>query len=254
MRSARSSPVCGTQGDGAIVNVSSTAGKRPSARHAGLQRHEGRRALALASRGGSLRRATGSAATRSRPGPTLSPAWLADGGLADQAAGRSGKSREEVLEASRRAARSAGSRSREEIAAVIVFLCSEPGVLRDRRGLERGRRHRPGDPLTWVGGGGRRHCRRRVRGGGPRGGGAPAVAARRALVRDGRPSRSPRRSAELRTPFQRDRDRILHSKPFRRLKGKTQVFIDPAGDHYRTRMTHTLETTGIARASRGRCA
>src|SRR5262249_56227626 len=51
----------------------------------------------------------------------------------------------------------------------------------------------------------------------------------------------------LRTPFQRDRDRILHSKAFRRLKGKTQVFIDPAGDHYRTRMTHTLETTGIAR-------
>src|SRR5262245_19707871 len=51
----------------------------------------------------------------------------------------------------------------------------------------------------------------------------------------------------LRTPFQRDRDRILHSKPFRRLKGKTQVFIDPSGDHFRTRMTHTLETTGIAR-------
>jgi dGTPase len=51
----------------------------------------------------------------------------------------------------------------------------------------------------------------------------------------------------LRTPFQRDRDRILHSKAFRRLKGKTQVFIDPVGDHYRTRMTHTLETTAIAR-------
>src|SRR5437867_8411315 len=51
----------------------------------------------------------------------------------------------------------------------------------------------------------------------------------------------------LRTPFQRDRDRILHSKAFRRLKGKTQVFIDPAGGHFRTRMTHTLETTGIAR-------
>jgi dGTPase len=51
----------------------------------------------------------------------------------------------------------------------------------------------------------------------------------------------------VRTPFQRDRDRIVHSKPFRRLKGKTQVFIDPANDHYRTRMTHTLETTGIAR-------
>jgi dGTPase len=51
----------------------------------------------------------------------------------------------------------------------------------------------------------------------------------------------------LRTPFQRDRDRIVHSKPFRRLKGKTQVFIDPAGDHFRTRMTHTLETTAISR-------
>jgi dGTPase len=51
----------------------------------------------------------------------------------------------------------------------------------------------------------------------------------------------------VRTPFQRDRDRILHSKAFRRLKGKTQVFIDPAGDHYRTRMTHTLETTAVAR-------
>jgi dGTPase len=59
--------------------------------------------------------------------------------------------------------------------------------------------------------------------------------------------REPEDECSLRTPFQRDRDRIVHSKPFRRLKGKTQVFIDPAGDHYRTRMTHTLETTGIAR-------
>jgi dGTPase len=57
----------------------------------------------------------------------------------------------------------------------------------------------------------------------------------------------PERESDVRTPFQRDRDRIVHSKPFRRLKGKTQVFIDPSGDHYRTRMTHTLETTGIAR-------
>ena len=57
----------------------------------------------------------------------------------------------------------------------------------------------------------------------------------------------PEPESRLRTPFQRDRDRILHSKAFRRLKGKTQVFIDPAGDHYRTRMTHTLETTAIAR-------
>jgi dGTPase len=59
--------------------------------------------------------------------------------------------------------------------------------------------------------------------------------------------RRPEEDCLLRTPFQRDRDRILHSKAFRRLKGKTQVFIDPVGDHYRTRMTHTLETTAIAR-------
>jgi dGTPase len=51
----------------------------------------------------------------------------------------------------------------------------------------------------------------------------------------------------VRTPFQRDRDRIVHTKSFRRLMHKTQVFVDPAGDHYRTRLTHTLETTGISR-------
>ena len=57
----------------------------------------------------------------------------------------------------------------------------------------------------------------------------------------------PEEPCGVRTEFQRDRDRIVHSKPFRRLKGKTQVFIDPDGDHYRTRMTHTLETTAISR-------
>lgn len=57
----------------------------------------------------------------------------------------------------------------------------------------------------------------------------------------------PEADSPVRTSFQRDRDRILHSKPFRRLKHKTQVFIAPLGDHYRTRLTHTLEVTQIAR-------
>jgi dGTPase len=57
----------------------------------------------------------------------------------------------------------------------------------------------------------------------------------------------PEEDCGLRTPFQRDRDRIVHCKAFRRLKHKTQVFVAPEGDHYRTRLTHTLETTQISR-------
>ena len=59
--------------------------------------------------------------------------------------------------------------------------------------------------------------------------------------------RTPEPEDDLRTCYQRDRDRILHCKSFRRLKQKTQVFLSPEGDHYRTRLTHTLEVSQIAR-------
>lgn len=72
------------------------------------------------------------------------------------------------------------------------------------------------------------------------------------LAAGGSRSRDARRSKDdvpsaIRTAYQRDRDRIIHCKAFRRLKFKTQVFLSPDGDHYRTRLTHTLEVTQIAR-------
>ena len=68
------------------------------------------------------------------------------------------------------------------------------------------------------------------------------LSASEAALRD-----APISADDLRTPFQRDRDRILYSKAFRRLKHKTQCFLAPEGDHYRTRLTHTLEVAQIAR-------
>jgi dGTPase len=67
------------------------------------------------------------------------------------------------------------------------------------------------------------------------------------LSSDSRGRARPEAQHALRTDFQRDRDRIIHSKSFRRLKHKTQVFLSPFGDHYRTRLTHTLEVSQIAR-------
>ncbi len=67
------------------------------------------------------------------------------------------------------------------------------------------------------------------------------------LSRDSKGRERPEAAHPFRTAFQRDRDRILHSKSFRRLKHKTQVFLAPFGDHYRTRLTHTLEVSAIAR-------
>lgn len=63
----------------------------------------------------------------------------------------------------------------------------------------------------------------------------------------GRPRPEPEREEDVRTCYQRDTDRIVHSKAFRRLMHKTQVFLNPEGDHYRTRMTHTLEVTRSAK-------
>lgn len=68
-----------------------------------------------------------------------------------------------------------------------------------------------------------------------------------ALSAESKGRERPEEECALRTPYQRDRDRVIHCKSFRRLKHKTQVFLSPEGDHYRTRLTHTLEVSQIAR-------
>jgi dGTPase len=73
------------------------------------------------------------------------------------------------------------------------------------------------------------------------------LAPQASLSAESRGREHPLADCDIRTAFQRDRDRVLHCKSFRRLKHKTQVFISPEGDHYRTRLTHTLEVSQIAR-------
>jgi dGTPase len=77
---------------------------------------------------------------------------------------------------------------------------------------------------------------------------AASLHPRAALSAASRGRARPEPEDEMRPVFQRDRDRILHSKAFRRLKGKTQVFLAPRGDHYRNRLTHTLEVAQVARS------
>ncbi len=76
---------------------------------------------------------------------------------------------------------------------------------------------------------------------------ARRLAPHAALAKHSRGREEPEPEDDLRTCYQRDRDRIVHSKAFRRLKHKTQVFLSPEGDHYRTRLTHTVEVSQIAR-------
>src|SRR5688572_17254135 len=76
----------------------------------------------------------------------------------------------------------------------------------------------------------------------------PALGPRAARAEDA-VREQPEADDPLRTAFQRDRDRILHTTAFRRLKHKTQVFVAPVGDHYRTRLTHTLEVSAVSRTT-----
>jgi 3-oxoacyl-[acyl-carrier protein] reductase len=112
------------RGFGRIVNVSSTAGKRPST---GMPNYSVTKAavLSLSRLVADVYAKDGVLCNAVTPGPTASPAWLADGGLADQAARRSGKSRDEALADVAKGRPLGRLAEPEEIAAVIVFLCSD---------------------------------------------------------------------------------------------------------------------------------
>ncbi len=112
------------RGSGRIVNVSSTAGKRPST---GMPDYSVTKAavLSLSRLVADVYAGDGILCNAVTPGPTASPAWLAEGGLADQGAARSGKSREEVLEGVGKGRPLGRLAEPEEIASVIVFLCSD---------------------------------------------------------------------------------------------------------------------------------
>jgi NAD(P)-dependent dehydrogenase (short-subunit alcohol dehydrogenase family) len=116
-------PAMRERGEGTIVNVSSTAGKRPST---GMPNYSVTKAavLSLSRLVADLYAKDGIRCNAVTPGPTATPAWLGEGGLADQQAERSGKSREEVLEAVGKGRPLGRLAEPEEIAAVIVFLCS----------------------------------------------------------------------------------------------------------------------------------
>ena len=117
-------PAMRKRGSGRIVNVSSTAGKRPST---GMPNYSVTKAavLSLSRLVADLYAKDGILCNAVTPGPTASPAWLADGGLADQAAKRSGKSRDEALADVGKGRPLGRLAEPEEIAAVIVFLCSD---------------------------------------------------------------------------------------------------------------------------------